>query len=803
MENLELKPTELRPTCDPKLFDFTSTADVDPLDDVIGQKRAVQAIDFGLKMNSPGYNIFVTGIEGTGKSTIVQDIINKHARELPEPCDWCMVNNFEDEYRPITISVPMGQATQFAKRMGKLVDDLKGELPKTFQSDSFQERQKEIQKGFGKKNRTLFTALEKIASEQQIMIKQTQAGFETIPLKEGKPLPGKEFAALPQEEKEAIGKRIEAIQGEIETTVREVNKINQAMGTAMEEYVGQVALFVVKQRIDPLRELFSEASDILKYLDAVQADIVENVDDFLPAREAPAAMEQFMAASHDPFQKYAVNILVDRRGCQGAPVVFETNPNFYNVFGRIEKRAQMGTVTTHFSMVQAGSLLRANGGFLILEIESVLMYAQVWEALKRALQNKQLFLEDPPTEMGRGSFSLRPQPIPLEVKVVLVGGYSLFQMLQNHDSKFNKIFKVRADFDAEVKRDATTIQQYARLVSRACRENGLKDFTPEGVAALADQGVRLAGDKDKLSIRFGPLIATLKESHYWAAQEEASLVTAEHVERALREHRFRYNLYEEKIHQSYVDGSILLDVEGAEVGQVNALAVYQIGDISFGRPSRITAETYLGKRGVINIEREAKLSGKTHDKGVLILSGFLGRTFAQERPLSLAISITFEQNYGGIDGDSASSTELYAILSSLSGIPIRQGVAVTGSVNQKGEIQAIGGANEKIEGFFDVCREKGLNGNQGVMIPKANVKNLMLKPSVVGAVRSGQFRIWAVATVAEGIEVLTGKSAGQPDETGGYPPDSIFGRVQRQLDEYHTKALLARKAGKKENEDYA
>ena len=793
MEQWELKPSDLRPTCDPKVFDFASTADLEPLDDVIGQERAVQAIDFGLKMNSPGYNIFVTGMEGTGKTTIVQEIITKHASGLPEPCDWCMVNNFEDEYRPITISVPKGQAARFSKRMAKLIEDLQAEIPKAFQSDAFQEQQKEIQKTYAKKNRELFGKLEETAAAQQVMIKQTQAGFETIPLKEGQPLPGKEFAALPQEEKEAIGKRIESIQGEIEVTVREISKNNQEMAQAVEKYVSRVALFIVKQRMDPVREAFSAAPEIVKYLEAAQGDIVENVSDFLPSREEAPTMETMMAPSQDPFQKYRVNILVDRRGAKGAPVVFETNPNFYNLFGRIEKRAHMGSVFTHFSMIQAGSLLQANGGFLILEIESVLMSPQVWEALKRALQNKRLFLEDPPTEMGRGSFSLRPQPIPLEVKVVLVGSYSLFQLLQNNDSKFNKIFKVRADFDFEVKREPGTIQKYAQLIARACRTHHLKDFTPGGVAAVVDQGVRQAGDRETLSIRFGPLFALLQESDYWARQEQAPLVDADHVERALKEHRFRYNLYEEKIHQSYVDGSILLDVEGAVTGQVNALAVHQIGDIAFGRPSRITAETYLGKRGVINIEREAKLSGKTHDKGVLILSGFLGRTFAQERPLSLAISITFEQSYGGIDGDSASSTELYAILSSLAAVPIRQAIAVTGSVNQKGQIQAIGGVNEKIEGFYDVCREKGFNGNQGVLIPTANEQNLMLKPSVVAAVRSGQFHIWAVATVAEGIEVLTGMTAGKRDASGHFPEDSVFGRVQQKLDEYHAKALLARR----------
>ncbi|MGD8949708.1 MAG: AAA family ATPase, partial [Desulfobacterales bacterium] len=494
-----------------------------------------------------------------------------------------------------------------------------------------------------------------------------------------------------------------------------------------------------------------------------------------------------------PFKEYRVNVLVDRKSTRGAPVVYEPNPTYQNVFGQIEKRAVMGAFTTDHTMVQAGALLQANGGFLIMEIEALLMNPMVWDALKRALQNKQLFIEDLPTRAGMASGSLRPQPIPLEVKVVLIGSYQIFQLLQNNDSKFNKIFKVRADFDYETERSPETIRLYARYIARVCKEEGLRPFTPGAVAAVVEYGEKIIARKKKLSLRFGPIVSIIKESDYWAGGEGAPVVSEAHVVTAFNHYRFRYNLYEEKMQESYVDDTIMIDVNGMVVGQVNALAVYQMGDYYFGRPSRITAETYMGRHGLINIEREARLSGRTHDKGVLILSGYLGRTFAQKFPLTLSISITFEQSYGGIDGDSASSTELYAILSSLSGIPIRQGIAVTGSVNQKGRVQSIGGVNYKIEGFFDVCKAKGLSGHQGVMIPQTNIQNLMLKREVVAAVAEGRFHIYRVATIEEGIEVLTGVPAGAPDEEGDYPAGTVFAAVQQKLKMYMEQALRLKK----------
>jgi len=803
-KNFELDLTDLRCICDPVMFNFKDTSEVEPLDGVIGQERAVRAIDFGLNMRSPGYNIFVTGIEGTGKSTIVRDIVNRHAKPLPTPDDWCMVNNFKDEYVPKAIAVPHGKAVKFSRTMNKMIEDLKTELPKAFQDETYQQRQATIQQRFADQRRDIYKTLEKFAEERNLRIQRTATGYQPIPFYEGKPLSTEDFQALPEEKREEIEENLRTVRAETESIVREVAKINKNMQKNLEKLMEEIALYVVWDRINDIKEEFKESARILTYLDEVRDDIVENVKDFIAVQEdTDAAKVPLFHPPKPTFNRYQVNVLVDRRGMKGAPVIFETNPTYQNVFGQIEKRAVMGTLMTDFTMVKAGSLLKANGGFLVMEIESVITSPFVWESLKRALQNKTLSIEDMYSGMGFGSASLRPQPIPLDVKVVLLGSYLHFQILQNHDSKFNKIFKVRADFDHEVARTEETALQYAQFIARACKQEKLLPLTPEGVAAVVEFGEKYTANKNKLSIRFGPIMGILKEAEYWARKDDSSVVTDTHVIKAFNEYRFRYNMYEEKIHENYVDDTIMIDVDGEAVGQVNALSVYQIGDFSFGRPSRITAETYMGKQGVINIEREAKLSGKTHDKGVLILSGYLGRTFAQHYPLSLSTSITFEQSYGGIDGDSASSTELYAILSSLSDIPIKQGTAVTGSVNQKGKIQAIGGANQKIEGFFEVCKAKGLNGNQGVMIPKSNIKNLMLKREVIDAVKEGKFHIYSVSTVEEGIELLTGVPAGTPDEERIYPEGTVFGEVQKTLKTYLERSHKYRKEFENKEADAA
>lgn len=777
-----LSVSELRKICDPSIFKFTSTAEIDPLDEVIGQERAVRAIELGLNMHRPGYNMFITGPEGSGKRTIVQDIVTRHAGDQSAPDDWCMVNNFEDAFRPSAICVPTGKATQFAKTMDRLVRALQIKLPREFESDEFKERANQFHAQFGDQEKAIMEQLGKLAAENNIQVAKTEQGFQPIPLVDDTPMTREQFQQLSEEQQEAINTAITLVGQQMESSFAEVNKIKQAHQKAAEQLLRDTALTVVKARIDPIRETYSDCEQIHRHLDAVQNDIIEEVENFITpnnhpkdAPEAPFPMSAFS------FDKYKVNVLVDHHNTSGAPVVFEPNPSFQNLFGYIDKKTFMGTTTTDFTMVQAGAMLEANGGYLIVEVASVLMDPQTWETLKRSLQNKALYIQDNPRGPSMFTGSLRPEPIPLEVKVILVGSHQTFDLLQRHDSKFNKIFKVRADFDYETDMTDETAQRYARFVARVCAEHDLLPFIPAGVAAIVEVGKKSVADQSKLSLRFGPLVGIVQEADYWARRQDSRVVSDTHVAKAMDEYRFRYNLYEEKIHASYAEDTILIDVTGLAVGQVNALAVYQMGEIAFGRPSRITAETFMGKHGIVNIEREARMSGNTHDKGVMILSGFLGRTFARKYPLSLAISITFEQSYSGIDGDSASSTELYAILSSLSGIGIRQGIAVTGSVNQKGRIQAIGGVNEKIEGFFEVCKTKGLSGQQGVMIPRANVRNLMLKREVVQAVEDDQFHIYAVDTIEEGIEILTGTPAGVPDIKGHFPPDTLFGKVQKQL----------------------
>ena len=781
----ELSAEELRCTCEPDVFKFKSTKNVPPLEEVIGQERAVRAVEFGLNMKSSGYNIFVTGREGTGKSTIVKDLVQRHAQGLASPCDWCLVNNFHDQFCPRPVAVSAGKAGVFKKQMSRLISDLKTRLPKALAAESYQEQVGRLKEKYGLRQRQIFTALDKTAESLGLHIEKTQSGFKTIALMDNKPLTQEQFQELTADQQQHIQKNIVQLQGDIESAVRQSAELSQALEVDLEKQTAEVTLFVVKGRIDTLKRSYGDWPDVIEFLSDVQQDIVENVERFV-SNDIPdtRAAQRPAASGADPLQAYSVNVLVNHRGSRGAPVIFETNPTYQNVFGHIEKRAYLGTLTTDFTMVQAGSLLRANGGYLIMEMASVLMNTFVWEALKRALQNKLLHIEDMGAQVGFGTTSLRPEPIALDVKVVLLGSYQLFQLIQDVDAKFNKIFRVRADFDDEVERTGDTLQQYARFVSRVCREENLLPLTRRGVAAIVEIGEKQVAHQNKLSLRFGPIFSLLKEADYWARKANARSVSDRHVRRAFDENRFRYNLYEEKMQRTVVEDTVMIDVEGRVVGQVNALAVYQIGNFSFGRPSRITAVTFMGKKGVINIERESNLSGKTHDKGVLILSGYLGRVFAQNHPLNLSISITFEQSYGGIDGDSASSTELYAILSSLSGFPIRQGIAVTGSVNQKGFIQAIGGVNQKIEGFFDICRAKKLTGKQGVIIPAANVKNLMLKKTVVDAVKKRKFHVYPVTTVQEGIEILTATAAGSADAQGNFPPETVYGRAQSRICHY-------------------
>jgi lon-related putative ATP-dependent protease len=795
-EKFRVKTVDLTRRCEDDPFRFTTTADLEPLDNVIGQRRAIEAIHFGLNMKGPGYNIFITGYEGTGRTTITRDILTAFAKGQDTPKDLCLVNNFDDPYCPVALELPTGSAVFFSRRMTQFIDTLKVKLPRAFEQKPFQEKQDRIQTEFAQKQQQLMSRVEAFALKHDIGIVQTEEGYRTVPVKDGKPVSPEQLQAYEPDRKAAVEKNLARVQQQMNDTFKQIQEEAKKTREKHKDMVAVMADTLFSQEMDLLFTDFKTCSRARQFLEEAKKDMKDNIPTLLKALD-PEAQNGPDTKGMSAFLKkrYQVNVLVDRRGEHGAPVIFEPAPTYQNLFGKIEKMPVNGMAATDFTMVQAGSLLRANKGFLVLEIDSLLRNSMVWETLKTTLQNQKLAIQDAPDQAGMAMASLRPDPISLDVKVILVGRYDVFLALQGADPKFNKIFKVRADFDHEVDLNPETLLGYARFIAQACKTQHLLPFTPCGVAAIVAYGSRIAENKHKLSLLFGRIMDMIKEADYRAGREQAAAVTGDHVVQAQNACRFRHNLYEEKVQERYDDHSILIDLTGAVVGQVNALAVYQIGDLAFGRPARITAESYMGKPGIINVEREADLSGQTHHKGVMIVAGYLGRMFAQDYPLSVSVSITFEQSYGGIDGDSASSTELYAVLSSLSGYPIRQGIAVSGSVNQKGEIQSIGGVNEKIEGFFDVCAAQGLTGDQGVMIPAANVNNLMLRKDVVDAVEQGLFHIYQVSTIEQGIEVLTGVAAGRADESFVFPEKTVFGAVQTKLKKFHDRSVRLRLKG--------
>lgn len=805
----ELTADQLRNLVDVSQFEFVSTEQVESLDDVIGQDRAVRSLDLGLNVTQDNYNIFVAGVSGTGKKTIVKRLLEEKSADEPVPDDWLMVNNFEDQYRPISFSLPAGGGTHFKKQINQLITNLKQEMPQAFETEDYQEKRSKLMEEFQEKKRATMNDLEERAGENNVQIQPTNAGIQTIPIVNGQTIDQETYQKLEDDIREEVDENLEWAQREVQKTMREINQLEKELQDKVEELNREVTLFVVGHRIENLQEEYGDHPAVVEYLEAVKDDIVENVDDFLQAAQGNGQQQQLMAMlqqggqSGPDFTRYNVNILVDNTNTEGAPVILETNPTYNNVFGRMEKRAKFGAVYSDFTMVQPGSLLEANGGYLILDIEGVLTNPFVWDTLKRALRNGCIRIEDVQEQLGYVTVSsLKPKPIDLDLKVVLIGRREIFDLLLKYDEQFEKTFKVRADFDYEVDKQDQSIHQYVKFISRVCREEGLRHFDPDGVAALIELSQKMVDDQKKLSLRFGKIVEIITEASYWSEKNGGGYVSREDVERAFQERRYRSSMAEEKMQERVIRDIRFIDTDGERVGQVNALSVYQLGDFSFGQPSRITAETYMGKDGIINIERNAKLSGKIFNKGMEILSGWLGRQFAQDFPLSLNISITFEQSYGGIDGDSASSTEAYAILSTLSGLPLRQDLAVTGSMNQKGEVQAIGGVNQKIEGFFDICNERGLTGEQGVLIPASNRDHLMLKQEVVDAVEADKFHIYPVSHVHEGIELLTGRAAGDPDEDGNYPDDSVFGLVTLELEQYVRRGYaLKEKFGPKNDED--
>lgn len=774
----KLSASELRRTCDPKTLHCISSAEIGSLGAIIGQERAVRAMRFGLDIRDWGFNIFVAGMPGTGRTTAVERFLEEIAITKPVPTDWCYVHNFEDNYRPHAIHLPVGRAREFQKDMEGLLKSVTQEIRVAFESEQYAAQQENSLKSFQEQKEKIIEEVGEFARQNSFGLQATPMGIIPIPLKNGEPLSEKNFMALSGKEREKLKQTQEKIQESIETVLRQTRALDNSAHEALEQLDQQVVHFVLDHLMAALLEKYQQLPEVITHLQAVEQDILENIAQY--KSDSGKKERQLLGLKRSLTDKYRVNVLVDNSKLRGAPVVVEMNPTYSNLFGRIEQEAFMGALITDFTLIRGGSLHRANGGYLVLPAEDVIRNPFTWESLKRCLNNRQIAIEEPVEKPVFTTKSLRPEPIPLDVKVILIGRREIYELLLAYDEPFSELFKVKADFDTQMEWTDEHVEQYASFVCELCETQNLTHLDPSGLARLVEHGARLAENLNKLSTRFGEIADVIREANYYAKQDNTQLITSCHIEHAIEERFYRSSLIQERIKEMIAKDVIKIDVCGAAVGQVNALSVLQLGDISFGHPSRITASIGLGKNGVVNVEREAEMSGPTHTKGVLILSGYLAQVFAQDKPLSLNAELVFEQNYGAVDGDSASSTELYAILSALSGVPIKQSIAVTGSVNQKGEVQAIGGINEKIEGFFAVCKAKGLNGEQGVMIPSSSVCDLMLKQEIVDAAQADRFHIWSVASIQEGIEVLTGVPAGKNDN-GTFAPEGVFTRVDQRL----------------------
>lgn len=780
----ELAADALRRTFDPALLDCDTSEEATPLKAIIGQRRAVRALQFGLEIKSKGFNVFVAGQPGTGRTTAAERFLMELARDKPVPPDWCYVNNFRDPHRPEALQLPVGRALQFQSDVAELIKDTQREIRAAFESDEYAARRQEMGKQFQTRRNDIFRAISEKAQQRSFYVQATPMGFATVPLKEGKPISEEEFMGLDSAEQERIGAVRTELQEDLSNAIRQARVLEREATRTLQALDREVAQFALSPLFGELKEAYDDCPEVIGHLDTMQSDMLDNLALFREESDEQQIRSQLAGAEELPFRKYEVNVLVDNSNNHGAPVIVEINPTYNNLFGRIEKEARFGALTTDFTLIREGSLHRANGGYLVMPAEELLRNLFSWDSLKRALQNGEIGIEEAAERLGyMTTKSLRPEPLPLDVKIVLIGQTELYYTLYNLDEDFKELFKVKADFDSVMDRADEAVQDYIAFVCRVCADESLKHLDRSALARVIEHGSRLADDQEKLSTRFGDLSDVIREANFYASQDDSEYVTAGHVERAIDERFYRSSLLAERVSELIERNTIMIDVDGAVPGQVNGLAVLGLGDISFGKPSRITVSVGAGRGGLIDIEREVKLGGAIHSKGVLILSGYLTGQYAQDSPISLSARIAFEQSYSGVDGDSASSTELYAILSAISEQPVKQGIAVTGSVNQKGEVQAIGGVNQKIEGFFAICQAKGLTREQGVLIPQSNMKNLMLKEEVVQAVRQGEFHIWAVKTIDEGIEVLTGVPAGTRQEGGAFPQGTIHYLVQKRLSE--------------------
>jgi lon-related putative ATP-dependent protease len=781
----ELTANQVRQRCDPALFHCNSTDELKPIDGIIGQDRALSALKFGLNIIKPGFNIFVSGLAGTGRTTAIKSFLEALAAKKETPSDWCYVHNFRDSYCPKALEVPAGKGEALRKDMERTIDNARRSLAQAFTSKEYAERREEITEDFNEKKEAAFKMLDKKARDRGFLLRTTPVGVLFIPASDGQPMSEEEYNKLSAKVKEEFKKKQEELADELKEQIAKLSTEQSTVDKQLEDTDREVAGYSVRHLFAKLRDKYSQLPQVVDYLKEVEQDIIENFEQFKAepkAREGDplAAMQEL--AQKQALRKYEVNVLVDNSELQGAPVILELNPTFNNLFGRIEKEAQFGALYTDFTMIKGGSLHRANGGYLVVRIEDILANFQSWEGLKRTLRDGKLVIEELGERLGFVvTKSLRPEPIPLDVKVVVIGEPIFYYLLLRLDLEFKELFKVKAEFDSRMDKSEANLKDYAAVICRICNSENLKHLRSDALAKIVEHSSRLAGDQEKLSTLFADIADILREASFWAKEEEARLIETKHVEKAIEEKVYRSNLIQQRINEMIDKGTIIIDAEGEKMGQVNGLSVIDLGDFSFGRPTRITASVGVGREGLIDIEREAKLGGPLHTKGVMILNGYITDKYVRDIPLSLSARLVFEQSYEEVEGDSASSTELYAILSRLSDVPIKQGISVTGSVNQKGEVQAIGGLNEKVEGFFEICRAKGLSGKQGVLIPAANVRNLMLKEEVVVVVEEGKFHIYPVSTIDEGIEVLTELKAGKRRKDGSFEPDSINDRVQKRL----------------------
>ncbi len=772
---------------DLSFLNIETTEEIEPCQECVGQERALSAISLALGVNQTGYNLYLCGPRGVGKTSTIKAILEQISKTKPTPPDWCYVHNFLDPNSPKAISLATGQGKVFKRDMEQLVETLQREIPKAFEGKEYEEEKQKLINQAQKEKAELFESLQQRAAEKQIQLQFSPTGVITVPLYQGKPLTQEEYMRLSDEEKEDIKKRKEELDEDVNEVFKKARQIDRETADKLKELEKKVALFAVSDLLDGLREKYNPYPDVIDYLHHVQRHILEHIDMFRGEKtQAPQALPFAPPPQTPSFTEFKVNVVVDNSRTEGAPVVFETHPIYSNLFGTIEREVRFGVLTTDFTMIRAGSLAKANGGYLVVEALDVLKAPFVWDSLKKALENSEVSIEDVFQQYGYpGSIGLRPEPIKLDVKVILIGNPFIYNMLYAFDEDFGKLFKVKADFDSVVARNEEQITKYVSFVKFMCDRNNIRPLHRSALEALLEHASRLAGDQEKISVRHGVLSKIVVEADYLASLDgNSECITRGHIERAVEDKIYRSNMIEEKIQEMIKENTIIVDTDGQKVGQINGVAVLDLGDYAFGKPTRITCDTFMGTEGVVSIERRAKLSGNIHDKGVLILSGYLGEQYATDKPLSLSATIAFEQSYSMVEGDSASAAELIALLSSLSGVPIRQDLAITGSVDQKGNIQPIGGVNEKIEGFYRTCKVKGLTGTQGIVIPKRNVRNLMLNKELIEAVREGKFHIYPVAHIDEAIEIMTGRESGKRREDGSFPEGTVHYLANKKLTEF-------------------